>query len=116
MSSLSQSPESGNRRPQPDSVNEDELVREVIRLSRNVLGLTLGILGAGGMFLATNMLVFKGGARIGPHLQLLNQFFPGYSVTVAGSVIGSAYGFVAGYASGWIIAAIYNWVVLLRHR
>lgn len=97
-------------------IREDEIIREVIRLSRNVLGLTLGILCAGGIFLATNILVLKGGPQVGPHLELLNQFFPGYSVTVVGSVIGAAYAFLVGYAAGWIIAVIYNWVALLRCR
>jgi len=46
----------------------------------------------------------------------LNQFFPGYKVTFGGSFLGAAYGFAVGYSSGWIIAAIYNWVVLLRHK
>jgi hypothetical protein len=100
----------------PDSLKEEELVREVIRLSRNVLGLTLGILFAGGMFLATNILILKGGARIGPHLQLLNQFFPGYRVSFAGSLIGAVYGFGVGYFGGWIIAAVYNQVALFRRR
>lgn len=98
------------------SVKQDQLVREVIRLSNNVLGLTLGILGAGALFLATNILVLKGGQRIGPHLELLNQFFPGYRVTFAGSLLGAVYGFALGYVSGWIIAAVYNRVVLFRHR
>jgi hypothetical protein len=96
-------------------VDEEALLREVIRLSRNVLGLTLGILFATGIFLATNILVLKGGQEVGAHLQLLNQFFPGYKVTFGGSFLGSTYGFVVGYVSGWIIAAVYNWVILLRH-
>jgi|SRR5713101_607810 len=99
----------------PRRIEEEELVREVIRLSRNVLGLTLGMLFASGIFLATNILVLKGGPTVGTHLQLLNQYFPGYRVTFAGSCLGSLYGFVVGYVSGWIIAAVYNWVVLLRH-
>jgi hypothetical protein len=96
-------------------IEEDELLKEVIRLSRNVLGLTLGILFAVGIFLATNILVLKGGPAVGSHLQLLNQYFPGYRVTFAGSFLGAAYSFVVGYVSGWVIAAIYNWVVLTRH-
>jgi hypothetical protein len=96
-------------------IEEEELLKEVIRLSRNVLGLTLGMLFAFGIFLATNILVLKGGPTVGTHLQLLNQYFPGYRVTFAGSCLGSLYGFVVGYVSGWIIAAVYNWVVLLRH-
>ena len=96
--------------------SEEALVREVIRLSRNVLGLTLGILFAGGIFLATNILVLKDGPNVGAHLQLLNQFFPGYRVTLLGSLIGAAYSFAAGYISGWIIATVYNWVVFIRQR
>ena len=96
-------------------IEEEELLKEVIRLSRNVLGLTLGILFAVGIFLATNILVLKGGPAVGSHLQLLNQYFPGYRVTFAGSFLGAAYSFAVGYVSGWIIAAIYNWVVFTRH-
>jgi hypothetical protein len=96
-------------------IEENALLKEVIRLSRNVLGLTLGILCAAGIFLATNILVLKGGPTVGIHLQLLNQYFPGYRVTFAGSLLGAAYGFAVGYVSGWVIAAVYNWVVLLRH-
>jgi hypothetical protein len=99
----------------PKRIEEEELLKEVIRLSRNVLGLTLGILFASGIFLATNVLVLKGGPTVGTHLQLLNQYFPGYKVTFAGSFLGGLYGFVVGYVSGWTIAAVYNWVVLLRH-
>jgi hypothetical protein len=96
-------------------VEEEALLKEVIRLSRNVLGLTLGILFAIGIFLATNILVIKGGPTVGAHLQLLNQYFPGYRVTFGGSFLGAAYGFIVGYVNGWIIAAVYNWVVSLRH-
>ena len=97
-------------------VDEDALLQEVIRLSRNVLGLTLGILSAAGLFLATYVLVLKGGPTVGSHLQLLNQYFPGYRVTFAGSLLGAGYAFVVGYLSGWTIAAVYNWVVLLKQR
>ena len=112
--------DSNDRPPQavgtdvPGPIDEEALVREVIRLSRNVLGLTLGILFAIAMFVATNVLVLKGGPNVGAHLQLLNQFFPGYAVTFAGSFLGLVYGFLVGYVSGWVIATVYNWVVLLR--
>ena len=101
--------------PGKDLVDEQALLEEVNRVNRNVLGLTLGILFGFGLFLATNILVLKGGPHVGANLQLLNQFFPGYRVTFGGSFLGGLYGFVVGYVSGWIIAAVYNWVVLLRH-
>jgi hypothetical protein len=102
--------------PSNELVNEQALVEEVIRVNRNVLGLTLGILFGCGLFLATNILVLKGGPHVGANLQLLNQFFPGYKVTFGGSFLGLIYGFAVGYVSGWIIATIYNGVVLLKNR
>ena len=36
------------------------------------------------------------------------MYFPGYSVTWAGSVIGFVYAFVGGYAVGRTIATLYN--------
>lgn len=111
------SPPDALRGNQPAMViPEGELLREVIRLSRNVLGLTLGMLVAAGIFLATIILVIKGGPDVGSHLQLLNQYFPGYRVTWGGSFLGAFYGFLVGYINGWIIASVYNWVVLLRHK
>jgi len=95
---------------------KEAIFKEVIRANRNVLGLTLGMLFGFGLFLATNILVLKGGPRVGANLQLLNQFFPGYRVTFGGSFLGLMYGFAVGYMSGWVIATVYNWVVLLRHR
>lgn len=102
--------------PGQDTVNEQALLREVIRVSRNVLGLTLGMLFGFGLFLATNILVIKGGPHVGANLQLLNQFFPGYRVTFAGSFLGLIYGFLTGYISGFFIAAVYNGVASFRHR
>jgi hypothetical protein len=115
MTPAESSPATRRRNRAPKLIEEEELLKEVIRLSRNVLGLTLGMLVASGIFLATNILVLKGGPTVGIHLQLLNQYFPGYRVTFAGSFLGGLYGFVVGYVSGWIIATVYNWVVLLRH-
>lgn len=116
MTPAKSSPAAPRRNGTSKLIEEEELLKEVIRLSRNVLGLTLGILFASGIFLATNILILKGGPTVGAHLQLLNQYFPGYRVTFAGGFLGGLYGFVVGYVSGWIIAAVYNWVVLLRHE
>ncbi len=97
-------------------VAEQALVQEVIRASRNVLGITLGLLCGSGLFLATIILVLKGGEQVGAHLGLLGQFLPGYRVTFAGSFLGFIYGFLVGYVSGWIVATVYNRVAFFRHR
>jgi hypothetical protein len=95
--------------------SEDErLARAVLRLNGVVLGLALGTAAGLALFVATNWLVLKGGEPVGPHLSLLSQFFLGYSVTFAGSFVGMAYGFALGYFAGWLIARVYNSVVLLK--
>ena len=97
----------------PDEM--DQLLRATARLNSKVLGLVLGILFALVVFVATNWLLLKGGPVdkhgnqiIGPHLQLLGQFFIGYKVSFVGSLIGAAWGFVLGTISGSVIAWIYN--------
>lgn len=76
----------------------------------------MGILCALGIFVATDILVFKGGPNVGAHLRLLGEYFYGYKVTFLGSIIGSLYGFLVGYAAGALIAVIYNSVAYLRSR
>ena len=96
---------------------EEELIRRaVVRLNGNVLGFVMGTVLALAVFVATNWLVLKGGEVVGPHMQLLDQFYWGYSVTFVGSIIGAAYSFVSGYVAGLLIGWIYNAVVFLRSR
>jgi hypothetical protein len=96
-------------------VSDEELLKQaVLRLSGVVLGLVCGVVTGLLVFVATNWLVLKGGPVVGPHLALLGQFFIGYTVTFAGSVIGLGYGFACGFIAGWILARLYNWIVALR--
>ena len=87
---------------------EEMMERAVVRLNARLLGVVLGLLFGIGLFLATNMLVLKGGEQVGPHLVLLAQFFPGYRVTFLGSIIGFLYAFVVGYAIGAALGLVYN--------
>lgn len=90
----------------------DELiVKSLAKLDSIALGISLGTLFALVIFLATNLLIFKGGNEIGPNLVLLNQYFIGYNVTFGGSLIGSIYGFVSGFILGFLIAFLRNTVV-----
>lgn len=81
------------------------------RVSQQGWGLALGVLAGGGLFLATAILVIKGGPDPGPHLGLLGVYFPGYRVTWAGSFIGAAYAFLIGYLAGLTIGVVYNKIV-----
>jgi hypothetical protein len=88
-----------------------------------VLGLILGILSGLIVFVATNWLLIKGGHItptgeyvVGPHLQLLSQFFIGYEISFLGSIIGFLYGFLVGALSGALIGWVYNGVVFFSKR
>lgn len=99
---------------EPTDVTEQILERTVLLLNANILGIVLGILAGLIIFGATNFLILKGGEVIGPHLSLLRNFFPFYSVTFLGSIVGFGYGLLSGYVAGFIIASIYNLVVKLK--
>jgi hypothetical protein len=95
---------------------EEKLFRGVLKLHINILGIACGLIGGLLIFLATNWLVIKGGKQVGPHLQLLGQYFPGYRVTFGGSLIGFAYGFVVGGACGMLVGWLYNSIVAFKTR
>jgi len=87
---------------------EEQIQHAVILLNEKLLGIVLGILLGAGLFLATNFLVLKGGRHVGAHLGLLSNFFPGYRVTLFGSIIGFCYMFIVGFLVGIVLGAVYN--------
>jgi len=87
---------------------EQEITRAVVRLNAVTMGLVLGILFGLMLFVATAWLVIKGGPDVGPHLKLLAQYFPGYTVTWGGSIVGLFYGFLTGFIAGSLLGAVYN--------
>lgn len=101
--------------------DEERLLKGVLRLNAKILGLALGILMGFVIFIGTNWLLIKGGHItpdgkyvVGPHLQLLSQFFIGYKVSFLGSIVGFFYGFALGTICGSAIGWIYNKIVDLR--
>ncbi len=87
---------------------EIELTRAIQRLNERAWAVAIGVLLGGGLFIATIVLVLRGGPNQGQHLQLLSVYFPGYRVTALGSVVGFIYAFVIGYALGRVVGFIYN--------
>ena len=67
-------------------------LRTPARLNARAWGVAMGLLCGLGLFLATNILLLKGGPVIGPRLALLGVYLPGYKVTFGGSLIGLGYG------------------------
>jgi hypothetical protein len=58
---------------------------------------------------------------VGPNLQLLEHYFPWYSVSLSGSLLGLSYGFFTGFVGGWGFAFLRNitaflYMALIRRR
>ncbi len=98
------------------STEAQELTRSVVRLHTGVLAFACAVIGGASVFAVTAWLLIKGGSNVGAHLQLLSQYFYGYTVTWRGSVVGLAYGALTGGVAGWSIGAVYNGIVRLRQR
>ena len=105
-----------------ESADDERLFQGVLRLNAKIWGLVCGLLSGLAIFIATNWIVIKGGHIdtvtgeyvVGPHLQLLSQFFIGYRVSFLGSIIGFLYGFALGTMGGALIGFIYNKIVDLQ--
>jgi protoporphyrinogen oxidase len=74
------------------------------------LGTMLGFL----VLLATAGLLLKGGEDAGATLALLGNYFPGYDVTWAGSLVGALWGSIFGYIIGFVIAVAINITVSIH--
>lgn len=80
----------------------------LLLLNARAWGVAMGLVLGLGLFLATNILVLRGGDPVGPHLGLIGIYLPGYTVTFVGSLIGFVYMFVIGYGLGRLIGGVYN--------
>jgi hypothetical protein len=94
----------------------DEVSRAVARIQAGVLAVVCALIGGIMVFASTAWLLIKGGPQVGAHLQLLGQYFIGYSVSWKGSLIGLLYGALTGGVIGWVIARVYNQIIRLRYR
>jgi protoporphyrinogen oxidase len=88
-------------------------VQAFTKLDRFAFGVSTGSLAGLLLFFATLILVLKGGEVVGPNLQLLENYFPGYTVTLFGSLLGFVYGFVTGFVAGWSFAFMRNVTMFL---
>lgn len=89
----------------PLAANADDarLLRRVIRFNLLAIAITMGFITGLILWLATAVLLLKGGESVGLHLGLLGVFLPGYEVTWSGAWVGLFWGFVAGAASGAVL-------------
>jgi hypothetical protein len=95
---------------------ENDIRQAIATIRTNALAAVCALIGGFGLFALTVWLLIKGGPHIGKHLQLLSNYFIGYTVSWGGSVIGLFYGALFGGAIGWAVGTIYNSVVNIRER
>jgi hypothetical protein len=93
------------------SSSEEQIVlRSIARLRAGIMAIVVGMLCGTALLVATVWLLIRGGENVGQHLVLLSNFFPGYSVTWGGALVGFVWAAAVGAVVGWTTAWIYNWV------
>ena len=92
-----------------DVLMPDEIIiKSFNRMDKLGFAAAIGTVSGLSIFLVTILLIIKGGEVVGPNLQLLNQYFIGYSVTIKGAFIGMGYSFFWGFLFGWLFAYLRN--------
>lgn len=91
------------------SERSNELILHAFaRIDREAFGVAVGAVLGLFILCATFFDILKGGQSNGLDLQLLSQYYPGYTVTFAGAFLGLLYGFLSGFLLGWFIALLRN--------
>ncbi len=94
--------------PQSGNGVEQTIISVFASIDKLALALSVGAVSGAAIFIATIVLILKGGSVVGPNLSLLNQYFIGYSVSVEGAFIGLGYSFLWGFIFGWLFAYLKN--------
>lgn len=112
--------------PRIDEVSEKVgLPRKAVLILAQVdpraLGIACGVVLGFWLWLATILLVIRGGENAGQNLALLSQYFIGYRVTPIGSLLAFFYGGITGFLAGYFSACMRNfamraYLVYLRRR
>ena len=91
----------------PRRLTPEELIEAAFaKLDPVAMGAAVGIVAGVSLFVATIVLLLKGGPVVGPTLALLNNVLLGFSVTLPGALIGLVEaclgGFILGYLFAWL--------------
>ena len=84
-----------------------ELALAFAPLHKRALGMAIGL--ATGMILFLATLVYLARSHVFPFdIELLGQYFYGYSASVPGAFVALGWGFVVGFIGGWFVAFCRN--------
>ena len=108
----------GDRRvPERVEWRVEETIREAFgRYDPVALGAASGIVLGVGLFLATAVLLLRGGHPVGPNLSLLANYLLGFEVSWPGAFVGLAEAGLGGFAFGWLLARLVNALVAAEGR
>jgi hypothetical protein len=87
---------------------EKVLLKTFARLDKVAFAISVGSVLGISIFLMTLFLILKGGDEVRLNLNLLGQYFIGYTVTLRGAFLGFAYNFLWGFLFGWLFAYLRN--------
>ena len=96
--------------PEEAGIPIDEVIEKVFaKLDPLAMGTAIGTVSGLLLFLATGILLLKGGPVIGPTLSLLSNYLFHYEVSWSGALWGFLDAGLGGFALGYIIATMRNW-------
>ena len=92
--------------------SEDKVIEVAFaKIDPLALGVAVGVVSGLGIFLASAVLLLKGGPVVGPMLSLLRNYFIGYDVTWTGAFLGLVEAGLAGGVIGATAAGLRNWAL-----
>jgi hypothetical protein len=99
-----------------EKILDETITRVFPRLDPVSFGLSAGIIGGLGIFIATLFLVIHGTDIVGNYPLLLRNFLPGFTISIWGALVGLLDMFVLGFLFGSVAAYCRNIMVFLSAR
>ena len=95
--------------PEAIEESEDKVIESAFaKIDPLALGVAVGVVSGLGIFMASAILLLRGGPVVGPRLSLLGNYLFGFEVTWTGAVIGLFEGGMWGFAAGALAAGLRN--------
>ncbi len=92
--------------------SEDKVIEVAFaKIDPLAFGMAVGVVSGIVIFMASAMLVLRGGPVVGPTLSLFGNYLFGFEVTWVGAVMGLLEGGVLGFAVGALAAGLRNWAL-----
>lgn len=95
----------------------EELIRDAFaRYDAVALGAAVGAVTGLGLFLATAVLLLRGGANVGANLSLLGNYLFSFEMSWAGALFGMVEAGVLGFGFGFLLAKAINFVIAAEEQ